>query len=207
MKIQIKSRSSDKILFEGEYNSMKECVVDAVLRGADLRGADLRGADLRCAFLSGADLRGADLRGADLRDAFLRDADLRGADLRDADLRGADLSDADLRGADLRDVPKIENIHQKVYEAASQPDAFDMSEVHTCETTHCRAGWVITLAGESGAAMEYCLGWSAAAALIYLKSDPNLDKIPNFLADNETAMADMKRLADLEKAAFPQQEK
>jgi uncharacterized protein YjbI with pentapeptide repeats len=145
MKIQIKSRWSNKILFEGEYNSMKECVVDA--------------------------------------------------NLSDADLSGADLSDAKLSG-----VPKIENIHQAVYAAASQPNAFEMANVHTCETTHCRAGWVVTLAGQGGAAMEYCLGWSVAAALIYLKSDPKLEKIPNFFADNETALADMKRLADLEKA-------
>ena len=215
MKIQIKFRWSDKILFEGEYNSMKDCVVDAVLRGADLRGADLRGAvlsdaDLRGAVLSDADLRGADLRGAVLSDAVLsgavlRGAVLRGADLRGAVLRGAVLSGAVLSGANLSDanlsgVPKIENIHQAVYAAASQPNAFDMSNVHTCETTHCRAGWVVTLAGEGGAAMEYCLGWSAAAALIYLKSDPKLEKIPNFFADNETAMADMKRLAELEVA-------
>ncbi len=106
MQIQIKFRWSDKILFEGEYNSTKECLSDAVLRGAVLRGADLSGAVLSDAVLSGAvlsgaDLSGADLRGADLRNADLRDAVLRSADLRGADLRGADLSGADLSGADL----------------------------------------------------------------------------------------------------------
>ena len=40
------------------------------------------------------------------------------------------------------------------------------------------------------------MGTSAAAALIYLASDPKLEKIPNFYATNEDALADMKRLAE-----------
>ena len=118
-----------------------------------------------------------------------------------ANLSGANLSGAYLRDANLRGVPKIENIHQKVYAAASQPDALDMSSWHTCETTHCRAGWVIALAGEAGAAMEFCLGTSAAASLIYLKSDPKLEKIPDFHASNKDALEDMKRSAEQEAAA------
>jgi hypothetical protein len=38
--------------------------------------------------------------------------------------------------------------------------------------------------------------------MIYLKSDPKLERIPNFCADNETALADMKRLAEAEAAAI-----
>ncbi len=76
-----------------------------------------------------------------------------------------------------------------------------MGSWHVCETTHCRAGWVVTLAGEAGKAMEWCLGTPAAAAIIYLASDPKIEKMPNFYADNETAMADMKRLAELEAQA------
>jgi uncharacterized protein YjbI with pentapeptide repeats len=166
----------------------------AVLRDADLRDADLRDADLR-----GADLRGADLRDADLRGADLRDADLRGADLRGADLRDADLRDADLSGADLRACPvKIENIHKAVYEAASKPGALDMKAWHTCGTTHCRAGWVVALAGEGGGALEYAFGTPAAATLIYMASDPTLAKVPDFYCNNEAAMADMARLAGVE---------
>src|SRR5436309_3202922 len=36
-------------------------------------------------------------------------------------------------------VPKIENIHQKVFAAVSLPGALNMRDWHTCETTHCRA--------------------------------------------------------------------
>ena len=187
---------------------------DAVLRGArlrdaDLEGADLWGADLRDAYLLGACVRGADLEDADLRGADLRGADLRAAYLRDVDLRGADLRGADLRGADLRDArwgaaPRIENIHQAVYDACTQSDrSLDMRDWHTCDTTHCRAGWVVTLAGEEGKELESRIGTPAAALAIYATSDPGYfsrDGIPDFYCDNETALADMKRLADLERA-------
>jgi hypothetical protein len=40
-------------------------------------------------------------------------------------------------------VPKIENIHQCVLEAVSHPNALHMDKWHSCNTTHCRAGWVV----------------------------------------------------------------
>ena len=178
---------------------------DAVLRDADLSGADLRDADLSGAVLRGADLSGAVLRGAVLRDAVLSGAVLSGAVLRGAVLRGADLSGADLSGAVLRDadlsgVPRIPNIHQEVFKAASAPGALNMRDWHTCDTTHCRAGWVIALAGEAGRAMEFCMGTPAAAAMIYLASDPKIEKIPDFYCGNTEALEDMKRLAEAEAA-------
>ena len=179
----------------------------ADLRGADLHGADLSGANLRGADLSGADLGGADLSGANLRGANLRGADLGGADLSDANLSDANLHGADLSGANLRGAPKIENIHQRIYAAASQPDALDMSDWHDaeykkggCGTTHCRAGWAVALAGEDGRKLESEMGTPAAATMIYLASDPTLDKFPSFYCGKAEALADMKRLADLEAA-------
>jgi hypothetical protein len=169
----------------------------ANLSGADLRDADLSGAVLRDAVLSGADLRDAVLRDAVLRDAVLSGADLRDAVLRDAVLSGANLSGAVLSGADW--MPKIENIHQRILEAASAEGALNMESWHQngyCGTTHCRAGWTVVLAGEGGRVLEGVYGTGAAAALIYQASDPTLERIPNWLDDNDSAMADMKRLAD-----------
>jgi len=108
MKTEIKSRWSDRVIFETDADNLGQAILIALkasanLRGANLRGADLRGADLCDANLRGADLCGANLRGADLCDANLRDANLRGANLCDANLRGADLCGADLRGANLCD--------------------------------------------------------------------------------------------------------
>ena len=171
--------------------------------GADLSGADLSGADLSGADLSGADLSRADLSRADLRGADLSGADLSGADLSGAVLRGADLSGADLRGAVLSgdvlvDCPvKIPDIHKAVYAAASAPGALNMRDWH-CGTAHCRAGWVVTLAGDAGKALEWAMGTPAAAAMIYMASDPALEKVPNFYDTNEGALADMARLAGVE---------
>jgi Pentapeptide repeats (8 copies) len=151
--------------------------------------------------LSGAVLSGAVLSGAVLRNAVLSGAVLRNAVLSGAVLSGAVLSGAVLRNAGLDGIPLISNIHQSVYEAASQPKALDMGAWHKCETTHCRAGWVIALAGPAGRALEWAMGTPAAAAVIYLRNDPKIERIPNFYADNQTALEDMRRLADAEKAA------
>ena len=73
-----------------------------------------------------------------------------------------------------------------------------MAEWHTCDTTHCRAGWVVALAGDDGKALEGRIGTPAAATLIYLASDPTLEKFPSFYCGNDEALEDMKRLAELE---------
>jgi len=96
------------------------------------------------------------------------------------------------------DIPKIDNIHQRVYEAVTgTPDALEMSTWHTCETTHCRAGWVVTLAGAEGRALERRFNTSLAAMMIYDASCPGYKINPaRFFDSNEDALADMKRLAE-----------
>ena len=74
-----------------------------------------------------------------------------------------------------------------------------MSTWHSCETTHCRAGWVVKLAGEEGEKLEKFHNTPLAASLIYKASSPYKVTMPRFYEDNETAMADIKRMADLEK--------
>ena len=208
VKIRIVSRwDRERILFECDAPDglaiglhMRHALEKAVLIGVHLRDADLRGCDLR-----GCDLRGADLIGCNLRGCDLSGCDLRGCDLRDADLRGCDLRDADLRDADLGsdDVPIIKGIHQRVHAAACQPGALDMGTWH-CGTSHCRAGWVVTLAGDEGELLESRMGTAYAAMAIYLKSDPvrwARECLPNFYASNEDALADMKRMAEEEAEA------
>ena len=174
----------------------------AYLKWAYLKGANLEGAYLKWAYLKGANLKGAYLEGANLEGANLEGAYLKGAYLKGAYLEGAYLEGANLEGANLEGVPLIENIHQAVYAAASQcHSSLDMTAWHTCETTHCRAGWVVTLAGEEGKKLEEKIGTSSAAALIYWHSDPDLKQLPDFYCDNETAMADMKRLAEMNNPA------
>ncbi len=128
-----------------------------------------------------------------------------GLAVRWARRNGADLSGAVLRGADLPDwMPRIENIHQRVFAAASAPGALDMGVWHRagnfCGTTHCRAGWVNHLAGDAGRVLEGVYGPAAAAAMIYAASDPDLERTPNFYATNGDALDDMKALAEKEAA-------
>ena len=94
-------------------------------------------------------------------------------------------------------VPKIADIHEAIYAAASSPDALNMCEWHSCENTHCRAGWAVTLAGEAGRELERFYGTALAAMLIYDASDPNFKINPGrFFDQNIEALADMKRLAE-----------
>jgi uncharacterized protein YjbI with pentapeptide repeats len=192
MLFEIKSRWTGNVLFRAETGSLKLAVEAAVGSGADLRGADLRGADLR-----GADLRGAVLRGADLRDADLSGAVLRGADLRDADLRDADLRGAVLRGGEFYRVPQL---HNKMLEAVGSGGTLDMSSWHKCDTTHCRAGWAVHLAGNAGKLLEAQMGTAMAGALIHVASCPWMEKVPDFYATDEVALEDIKAQAALELA-------
>jgi len=94
--------------------------------------------------------------------------------------------------------PKTLNIHQKIYAAASQSGALDMDDWHACETTHCRAGWAVTLAGEDGKELEAQIGTSIAAMVIYRASSDIKVSSSMFYVSNEEALEDMKRCAEEE---------
>jgi len=72
-----------------------------------------------------------------------------------------------------------------------------MAVWHSCETTHCRAGWVVTLAGEQGKKLESFFNTELAAMLIYKESGYEINPC-RFYDSNEYALADMKRLAEEE---------
>ena len=111
------------------------------------------------------------------------------------------LSDERIKPENILIIPKIENIHQAVYLAASACDALNMSTVHECETTHCRAGWVVTLAGKEGKELEQKTSWNFAANAIY-RSSSNIEVgMEQFFKSNDDALADMKRCADEEAIA------
>ena len=101
MLIQIKSWLTDKVIYEGQYGSLSQAVVDAVRVKANLSCADLSGSNLSGANLSRSDLSGANLSRSDLSRADLSRADLSRSDLSGSYLSGADLSGSDLSGAYL----------------------------------------------------------------------------------------------------------
>ncbi|WP_199683781.1 pentapeptide repeat-containing protein [Brevundimonas sp. LPMIX5] len=119
------------------------------------------GMAVKAAFASGTVLRGADLRGADLSDA-----DLRGADLSGAVLSGAVLPKAvqAMRPAD--EAEQRQRIAAVAALALKDDDALNMGDWHTCETTHCIAGWAVHQAGPAGYLLEEMMGPHAAGAIL-----------------------------------------
>ena len=96
----------------------------------------------------------------------------------------------------------IENVHQRVLAAAvSQPSALAMDTWHTCDTTHCRAGWIVQLAGAAGRELEKRTSTLFAAMQIYKASSPIRVFPPRFFESNDVALADMRRCAEMELAA------
>jgi hypothetical protein len=73
-----------------------------------------------------------------------------------------------------------------------------MADWHTCDTTHCRGGWVVELAGEQGRALETFHNTALAAYLIYKESSELPVLFSGFYENNESAMADMERMAEME---------
>ncbi len=222
--IEIRHRFTDAVIFRSETAAtVREAVVEAVSARAYLAGADLADANLARAYLARAYLADADLADANLAGADLAGANLAGADLAGADLAGAigltearnipdgtavqpsaepyvRLTNRLERARRYRErhpeVPVVENLDSRMLAAVSDGvGKLDMSDWHSCETTHCRAGWAITLAGEAGAALEAKHGPRRAGAQIYRAST---GRSPHFFASNSQATEDIKRCAEEE---------
>ena len=68
-----------------------------------------------------------------------------------------------------------------------------MGSWHACDTTHCRAGWAIHLAGKAGYDLEKKTRDPAVAGrMIYQAST---GRAPHFYATNQSALEDIKRCA------------
>jgi len=166
-------------------------------RRANLIGASLRGASLIGASLRGADLRWADLSGASLHNAGLRWADLSGANLSDANLRGADLIGANLIGAIgltiAADAPQ--RLLAVARAALANGEALRMDSWHSCQTTHCIAGWAIHQAGEPGRLLEETHGPEVAGRMLL-----GHDAAMHFHDSNDDARAWLQSVLDAAEA-------
>jgi hypothetical protein len=196
-------------------------LTDADLTGADLTDANLADANLADANLAGADLTDADLTGANLAGADLTDADLTGADLTGADLTDADgidpTSTASTASSKTREewlaqrassdedrakrfrernptIPVVEALDARILAAVTTGGGkLDMSDWHTCDTTHCRAGWAIHLAGQEGYALEEELGSAERAGRAIYRASTG--RVPHFFASTDDALEDIKACA------------
>ncbi len=91
-------------------------------------------------------------------------------------------------------VPVIHDLDQRIAAAVGKDGKkLNMSQWH-CGTTHCRAGWAITLGGEQAAKLEATLGAETAGRLIYEASTGRV--APDFFASNADALADIRRCAE-----------
>jgi uncharacterized protein YjbI with pentapeptide repeats len=170
MKIQIKARFTNSILFEGEYESKRHGVEQAVKSSADLCSANLSSADLSFADLCSANLSFADLSFANLSFANLRYANLRYADLRSADLCSANLSSADLRYANLRSAELHDNNNKlvDVIITHAQMSGIDGSGRQITIIFGEKSDWII--AGcFFGTVKEFCAKAKSEDKLIYVK--------------------------------------
>ena len=163
---KIRRRWTDEVLFETEAASFRHAILIAIERDANLSGANLSDANLSDANLSGANLSDANLSGANLSGAYLSGAYLSGAKglaftpppdpptpyVRDTS------KNHQKRAERFRkrhpEVPVVENLDAKILAAIDAGGSLDMGAWHTCQTTHCRAGWAIVLAGEKGKELE-----------------------------------------------------
>lgn len=87
---------TNRVIFEGTFKTLKDCVETAVELNLDLSYADFS-----CAELSGANLSNGRLHHVSFRHAFLRYADLRYANISNVCLSRANLHGANLHGADI----------------------------------------------------------------------------------------------------------
>ena len=107
IKIELRDRWTQEILFsfEKENNTIKDTVIEAIMKKVSLRRVDLLGANLNGINLTGADLEEAllcyvNFKGSDLSNTNLRNANIQHATLREVNLTNADLSDANLEYAE-----------------------------------------------------------------------------------------------------------
>ena len=89
-------------------------------------------------------------------------------------------------------VPVVVGLDRKILAAVEAGGELKMDTWHECATTHCRAGWAITLAGEAGRLLEERYGPAVAGSLIYAAST---GQVPDFYASDEEALADVQACA------------
>jgi len=72
-----------------------------------------------------------------------------------------------------------------------------MDTWHTCDTTHCWAGWIVHLAGDDGYELEKETSTLFAAMMIYKKSNGKSISPCYFFLPNEEARVKITELANI----------
>lgn len=117
------------------------------------------------------DLSYSDFSLKNLRHTYFNGANLSNCNFHFAHIQYAIFKHCNLTGA--RGLPIVDDYQERlvnVANAALYPEALDMSCWHTCDTTHCIAGWAIHQAGSLGKLLESDYG-AANAGLILLGTE------------------------------------
>jgi uncharacterized protein YjbI with pentapeptide repeats len=101
--IQLMHEDEQKVLFKGEFNSVKEAIEAAVKGDVDLTGLDVCGQHLEdldcgCGKFDNSEWKGAYLKGANLAGSTMKNSTFRGADVRGVNFGGNDVSGSDFDG-------------------------------------------------------------------------------------------------------------
>jgi len=70
-----------------------------------------------------------------------------------------------------------------------------MNTWHTCDTTHCWAGWIVNLSGVDGKKLEQSTSTEFAAMQIFKESNGYAISPVNFYLSNSEAMEKIKEFA------------
>ena len=98
---------------------------------------------------------------------------------------------------------RVENLDKKMWDILKDsPTKLRMdywhgdpcNETNWCNTTHCRAGYAICLAGVEGFKLEEKYGAEMAGRIIYAVSNPDKE-LPYFFASDAEALADIEKMA------------
>jgi len=96
------------------------------------------------------------------------------------------MAQALVRCAELEPLPGLD---ASILAAIELGGSLDMRHWHTCDTTHCLAGFAVTL-HPRGRALEEVFGSRLAGSAIYLVST---GAIPDFFASDEDALASIRK--------------
>lgn len=166
-----------------------------IVRNADLRGISLDGCHVNFADLRGSDLTGASFLKADMTYSDFTGTNLTGVNVKGANIEGLRLTGANLTNSNFPTTPAVPHLDAAILQSLKDEKNFlGMNSWHSpiCETTHCRGGWAVVLAGKKALTLEKKIGPETTAALVYWNST---GYIPKFHHSERLAMQDMRLCA------------
>ena len=113
----------------------------------------------------------------------------------------------DLYSGKVFKAPRVDDLHQRVWEAVQVEDSFDMSNwhqgdktpEHPCGTTHCWAGHIIAQAGAEGKALQDKTNPEFAAKQIAKVSSLPVNPAHFYDIDNARSLKRIEEMAERER--------